>query len=295
MNPTTCPPRFGTPRAVARLTHGPALGEIARRLGVELMPWQRDLAAVALEHSAGRMAYRDVAVTVPRQSGKTTLMLALIIHRLLAAPAQNVAYGAQTRLAARGKLMDTLWPWLRSTDLAPMFRLSRGTGSETLYCKNGSKLKLLSTEESAGHGETLDLVVLDECWAMTQSVEQATRPAMATKRNAQIWMLSTAGTTKSSWWRSKTEAGRLQTETGTGKGLAYFEWSAGPDQDPFDRSTWPSFMPALGHTIDADIVESDLAVMAPNEWLRAYANLWPDETGAGWGVIQEDVWSQSAV
>jgi len=287
-------PRYATVRT-DRPTHGPALRETAALLGTDFMPWQSDVSDVALEHADGRMAYRDVAVTVPRQSGKTTIMLALIVHRLIAAPDQAVLYGAQTRIAARGKLFDVLWPRVRRSPLGPMFKLERAMGYETLRCSNGSTLRLLSSEESAGHGDTLDLVVLDECWSMGPSTEQGVRPAMVTRKNAQLWMLSTAGTDKSVWWRSKVEAGRLSAQTGGDKGLAYFEWSAGEDLAVMDSASWPLFMPALGHTIDESVVEADLAVMAPAEWRRAYANQWPDESAEGWTVIPQDVWGASAL
>ena len=287
-------PRFGTVRT-GRQSYGPALEETARLLGQSFMPWQCEVAGAALEHADGRLAYRDVAVTVPRQSGKTTLMLALIVHRMLSAPDQRVLYGAQTRIAARGKLFDALWPRVRRSPLHEMFRLERAMGYEALRCSNGSTCRILSTEESAGHGETLDLVVLDECWSMGPHTEQATRPAMVTRPNAQLWMLSTAGNDKSVWWRSKVEAGRLSAQTGQDRGLAYFEWSADEDTDVMNPDTWERFMPALGHTIDRDVVEADLAVMAPAEWRRAYANQWPDESAEGWAVIPQDVWGASAL
>lgn len=275
-----------------RDSYGPGLLRTARALGLELMPWQAELADVALEYTpAGRLAYRDVAVTVPRQSGKTTLMLSAIVHRMLSANRQRVAYGAQTRLAARGKLFDVLWPMVKASDLGDRFKLGRATGEESLTClTNMSKLVLLSAEESAGHGETLDLVVLDECWAMTRAVEQAARPAMATRKNAQMWMLSTAGTAKSVWWRQKVEGGRLAVSTGAARSLAYFEWSADQDVDVSDPANWPRFMPALGRTIDESVVLADMESMDPSEWRRAYANQWPDEADEGWAVIDQDLW-----
>ena len=298
--PASCPPRFGTPRS-ARASYGPALVETARALGLAcpcgcgaLMEWQQGVADVALEHTGGRLAYRDVEVTVPRQSGKTTIMLSVLVHRMLAAPRQVCAYGAQTRLAARGKLFDTLWPMIQRSPVADLFTLTRATGFESVRCSNGSRMILLSAEESAGHGETLDLVVLDECWAMTSSTEQAVRPTMATRPNAQLWMLSTAGNARSVWWRGKVDGGRLSTSTGMGR-LAYFEWSADQDVDVLDPATWPAFMPALGHTIDEDTVKADLEVMELSEWRRAYANQWPDESAEGWHVIPKDVWGASAL
>ena len=285
----SCPPRFATSRS-SRATHGAALRDTAARLGTRLMPWQETVADTALEHEGGRLAYRDVIVTVPRQSGKTTLLLTAVIHRMLAAPGQRIAYGAQTRLAARGKLFDTVWPMLRRSSLGGLFRLVRGMGSESLRCSNGSLLTLLSTEESAGHGETLDLVVLDECWSLTSATEQAVRPALVTRPNGQLWMLSTAGTERSAWWRQKIEAGRLAATSSLGGGVSYFEWSAADGTEVGDPATWGSFMPALGHTIDEDVVAADLAAMAPAEWRRAYANQWPDESDDGWSTIDRDAW-----
>lgn len=290
----SCPPRFSTPRS-GRPSHGPALVGTAARLGAGLMPWQELVAATALEHEGGRLAYRDVVITVPRQSGKTTLLLAAVVHRMLAAPGQRIAYGAQNRLAARGKLFDTLWPLLRRSPLGGLFRLTRATGAESLRCSNGSLLTLLSMEESAGHGETLDLVVLDECWSLTSATEQAVRPALVTRPNGQLWMLSTAGTDRSAWWRGKVEAGRLAVSSGLGAGLTYFEWSAPEGADVSDPNLWPQFMPALGHTIDEDVVAADLAAMAPAEWRRAYANQWPDESEAGWSTIDRDAWGAAQI
>lgn len=256
------------------------------------MPWQRAVLDVALEHEDGRLAYRDVVVTVPRQSGKSTLILAVMVWRMLAAPGQRVAYMAQTRLAARGKLFDTWWPMLRGSPLAGLFSLTRATGAESLRAANGSILSILSADEAAGHGETLDLGVLDECWALDAAAEQAVRPALATRRNGQLWALSTAGTERSVFWRQKVDAGRTAASTGL-DGLAFFEWSADPEADPGDPAVWRACMPALGLTIDEATVTADLAAMDPGEFKRAYLNLWPDEADAGWAVIPRDVWKAS--
>src|SRR4051812_20443006 len=101
---TACRPRFFTPRDEQFPTHGGAVGEIARRLGVPLMPWQQDLADVAYEYdpASGLFRYNEIDVTVPRQSGKTTLTLAKKVFRLTALARQlgpqRSTYTAQKRL-----------------------------------------------------------------------------------------------------------------------------------------------------------------------------------------------------
>lgn len=290
--PACPPPRFGSGRRLDRPTHGVAVATVAGRLGLELLPWQAAVVDTALEHEAGRFTYRDVVVTVPRQSGKTTLIVAVMVWRMLAAPGQRVAYMAQTRLAARGKLFDTWWPMLRRSPLASLFTLTRATGAESLRAANGSILSILSADEAAGHGETLDLAVLDEAWALDAAAEQAVRPAMVTRRNAQLWLLSTAGTARSVFWRQKVDAGRTASSSGL-DGMAFFEWSAAAEADPGDPEVWRGCMPALGLTVDEATMQADLASMPPGEFRRAYLNQWPDESDAGWNVIPRDVWKAS--
>ncbi len=286
------PPRFQVP-ATDRRSHGGALVATAKALGFQPMPWQELVAMAALEHEGGRLAYRDVAISTPRQAGKSLSVLALITYRMLSAPGQWLVYGAQTRLASRRKLFDVWWPRLRRSKLGPMFTLDRATGAEALRCSNGSIMTLLSTDEGAAHGETLDLAVLDECWALDASAEQAVRPTMATRAAGQLWMLSTAGTERSAFWRSKVDQGRAVAKLGVTSGMFYAEWSAADDVDVTDPATWPGFMPALGRTIQPETIAADLASMPLAEWRRAYANQWPDETAEGWSVIGRDVWEAS--
>jgi phage terminase large subunit-like protein len=275
---------------MARATDGAEVANVAAALGQPLMPWQRQVADAALEHVDGRRVYRDVIVSVPRQSGKTTLILALLLHRMLAAPEQRVTYTAQSRLAARAKLFDTWWPRIRRSPVGGMFELTRATGAESLRCSNGSIMAVLSGEEASGHGETVDMAVLDEAWALSAAAEQAVRPAMITRENAQLVICSTAGTDRSTFWRSKVDAGRLAPDSAAGAGLAYFEWSAPVDADIGDPATWRECMPALGITVSEDTIAADLRVMHPGEFRRAYLNQWPDETDSGWAVIPRDVW-----
>jgi len=286
-----CVPRWASPRSPGRRSSGPAVARVAKQLGVPLLPWQRQVLSTALERVGDRPAYRDVLVSVPRQSGKSSLALSLMVWRLLAGPDTRVLYGAQTRLAAREKLLHTWWPRIQRSPLADRFELFRGFGSETLLADNGSQLQLLSSTESGGHGETCDLVIVDEAWVHPDAqIEQAVRPTMATRRDAQLWAMSTAGSARSIWWRQKLDAGRAAAEMDVADGLACFEWSASDEANPADESTWRATMPALGRLIDVETVRVDMQNMPLAEFARAYLNVWPDPAGEGWQVIPQDIW-----
>jgi phage terminase large subunit-like protein len=266
----------------------PDVVEVARQLGYVLLPWQRLVLDAALEVQRGKLLYRDVMISVPRQSGKTTLSLTLIVWKLLNSPDATVLFGAQTRLVARERLIWSWWSRISASPLADRFTLYRGYGAEALACDNGAVLRLLASSEHSGHGESLSLAVIDECWSLDQRVEQATRPAMMTRRDAQTWMLSTAGTASSVWWKSKVDAARLSSTVGVGP--AYFEWSAAPEANPADESTWWQAMPALGRLADIEVIRHDLAAMSVDEFKRAYLNMWPDPASEGWKVFDEAKW-----
>jgi len=87
-----CRPRWAT-RRTERPSLGPRAARWAAVLGQPVMDWQRDVLDVALEldPDTGLPAYRQVGVTVPRRSGKTTLLLALTIDRCSAGDAGSAA------------------------------------------------------------------------------------------------------------------------------------------------------------------------------------------------------------
>jgi phage terminase large subunit-like protein len=268
--------------------------EVAAALGIDLLPWQQQVLDVGLEHEDGRLCYRDVMVAVPRQSGKTTLVLVLMAWRMLAAPSHAV-YGAQSRLSARQKVLDDWVPTLRRSRLSTAFTVTRATGQEAIRSGNGSICRVISSDETAGHGETLSLAVVDEAWAVGPEVEQAVRPAMVTKANGQLWTISTAGTARSTWWRSKVELGREAVEAGRTDGVAFFEWSALPGAPLDDPATWASCMPALGFTVDPLTVAGDIAAMSPSEARRAYLNAWlDDDDTVGWDLIDRELWEATS-
>lgn len=243
------------------------------------MPWQRLVADVALEVDAvtGRLAYRQVILTVPRQSGKTTLLLALKLHRALGFGGnQRIVSTAQSAKDAREKLVDDHLPFLQRSPFSRLFTVRLTNGSEALRWRNGSVDSLVSTTKSAGHGKTLDLAIVDEAFAQQDDrLEQAFKPAMMTRPEPQMWVVSTAGDLSSTWLAGKVALGRASVTDDAGFGTAYFEWSAPEKADPADPNTWWGCMPALGHTVEESTVAAEQAAMPAEEFARAFLNIWP--------------------
>jgi hypothetical protein len=242
------------------------------------MPWQRLVADVGGELlEDGRPAYREVWVTVPRQCGKTTLILAWELDRCLSSIGpQRVIYSAQNGGEAAKKLVDDQAPLIEASPFkAARQKVYRANGSEAITFKNGSRIDVLRDSESAGHGKTLDLAVIDEAFADVDfRREQALLPAMRTRRHAQILGASTAGTEASLYLKQKFETGRQAVLSGQNSKIAFFEWSADPDADPDDPATWWSCIPALGYTVDEDVIQHERMTQPDGEFRRASLNQW---------------------
>lgn len=256
------------------------------------MPWQRQVADVALEvdERTGELAYREIIVLMPRQEGKTSLVFAVEVHRCLAWPsAQRVVYTAQTGWHAKKKLLEDQVPILARSSLSAAVRnVKRGAGNEAVVFDGGSRIELPGSSATSGHGWVIDLAVIDEAWVDEgDHREQAILPAMATRSDAQLWIPSTAGTGGSVYLRRKRDLGREAVERDAGSGIAFFEWSVPESADVDDPATWREYMPAFGRTITEETVAHARATMEDAEFRRAFCNQW---TGAEETVFPVEVW-----
>jgi hypothetical protein len=243
------------------------------------MPWGLEATEIGLELLPGPRlipAYREIIITVPRQSAKTTLALVVEVQRAVGWPEpQRIAYSAQNGVEARRKLLDDQEPILRGSPLWPTVKnVYRAAGHESIIFKNGSRIDVLASLEGSGHGRIIDLGIIDEAFDDEDSRrEQAIIPAMSTRPSAQLLVISTAGTEKSAYLKRKVDAGRDAAANGVTEGIAYFEWSAEADADPYDPATWYGCMPALGRTISEPVIRH-ASGMPEGEFRRAYLNQW---------------------
>jgi phage terminase large subunit-like protein len=293
------------------------------------MPWQQHVADVALEidPETGELFYEEVVITVPRQSGKTTLLIALMVWRCVMfarrlGVAQTVTYLAQARQSARKKLEREFIPLLRKASglrevphsrARPVkdteFKPSMNNGSEHILFGTQSYLQIEAVGESSSHGDVLDMPVIDEAFVHEDDlVEQAVDAATVTRRSPQTCVISTAGNGKSRFLWRKVLAGRGACKRGEHGRTAYFEWSVPDDAAWDDPDVWAQWLPALGHTItlarlvarlekakrNPDEVDEDGYEPGVPGFRRGYLNQWmdvPELTGAEFvSEIDPAVW-----
>lgn len=264
-------PAFAPERNPDNQSEGADIAFIAEAMGKPLMPWQRFVADIATEKlPKGKYRFPIVVLTVPRQSGKTTLLGPLQINRVLDNPGMKAFYTAQTGKDARSRFTD-LVKLIQESPLDEIFTMRYAAGSEAIQCPNGSSINLFSPTASALHGETPPLVVLDEIWFHTEArgieLMGAIGPAQITIPNRQLWLVSTMGTAQSAFMNDYLKRG-LAGEPGVG----LFKWSMDPKRDPYDPEAW-KFHPALGHTQHMEDLLAESKRQPRGEWIRAFMNL----------------------
>lgn len=290
------PPLHATRRDLAFRTEGTRAGIIADALGTPFLPWQQYAADIAGEvNPDGTYRYKVVVVTVPRQSGKTTLMRAVGCDRCMSREGLGCFYTAQTGKDARERWQD-LALQITASPLAPMVRLRRAAGNERVVFANGSMFRVFAPVATSLHGYTPPLVMLDEAFAHDavtgDDLMGAIGPAQITIPHRQLWVVSTKGTAASVFLNDWIKAGRAGAE-----GVAILEWGVPDDVDVYDSALWhtwhPGMVELLGRDplITADALRAEADRLPRSEFVRAYGNR---ETRTASHLIAADAWERLA-
>lgn len=272
-------PLYATARDVELRTEGTRVALLSEVLGAPFLPWQRHVADVAGELlPSGAYRHPVVVVSVPRQSGKTTLLRAVGVDRGIARPDCGVFYTAQTGKDARERWQDAVKEVKRSA-LASMAVIRSAAGSERIVWPNGSTFRSFAPLPTSLHGYTPPLVMLDEAFAYDEQLGDdlmgAIGPAQVTIPHRQLWIVSTAGTARSRFLRRWIDAGLAGAD-----GVALFLWACPPDVDVYDPSLWPSWHPGMTPTPDGrvlvtvDALRAEAERQSRSEFERAYGNRW---------------------
>lgn len=285
------PPLYATQRNPDRLSEGAQVGVVAKHLGTPFLPWQQHVADVAGERlEDGSYAYQVIVVSVPRQTGKTTLLRAVGVHRA-AVLGRDVFYTAQTGKDARERWSDLVKQIMRSP-FKGLAHLTRRGGSEAVSFGDAGFRVFAPTPESL-HGYTPPTVMIDEAFSHTEisgdMLMGAIGPAQFTIVDKQLWIVSTAGTAESVFLKTW-----LEKAIGGAPRVAGFVWAAEEGMDPFSPDTITAFHPAIGFVLNGKLMEpSDVLVNAETnsraEYERAYLNRWTLTVSH---LVPAEVWAE---
>lgn len=287
-------PRHHTPRTPGSRTLGGKAALIAEAIGKPLHDWQRDAVDVALElDDNGRLRYRYVYLSVPRQCGKTVLSMIIGLTRTLVQAEARVWYTAQTGQAARERWLKEVATPVESR-LPGLASVKRGAGDTRLVIPGSlSEFRPMPPTGEYLHGEQSDLVLVDEAWVhtevsgeeLTQAVSPTFQSRADTKLGVQLWKLSTMGTAASIWWHDALNKA-IEGEPKT----AVIDYGIAPNVSAEDVDAVIAAHPLSHKPNIAEFIREEAQGMSPGQFARAYGNR---ATKAKDRVISLEAWEMA--
>jgi len=218
----------------------------AADMGLVLVPWQEEAARyLTAVGPDDRRLYREVAIVVARQNGKTTLMQPFIVDALR--KGLRVMHLAQNRELPRtmfGIIADAtsnqpeLFPKRRGRTIWPRY----GSGQEEIKTVTGGSYRIAAASRGGARGHPNDIVIIDELREMeSDEVIGAAAPTLVMAPDPVMVYLSNAGTDAS------VVLNGVRSRAGSDESLAYLEWSASPQRADDDIEGWAEANPMMGH------------------------------------------------
>lgn len=270
-------PCLGSQRATTRLlppgTRDDSAAELAADLGLNLLPWQKEMLGESARMRNGRWSAFEVAALVPRQQGKSFVLVSRALAGCLVYGERLVLYSAhEYRTAAETwRLMQELCD--EEGPLGPYVRQIRVTdGKQMVEFDNGCRFKMIARTKTSGRGFSPDCILLDEAFALNGEMMASMLPSLSARPNPQIWYVSSAGTWQSDVLLAMRRRGHVKT---TG-GLAFWDWYADPADDYRSEKTWAKTNPSYGYLLSRAAVERELESMSLRAFQRERLGIWSE-------------------
>ena len=219
----------------------------AKGANITLLPWQQNAARYLTATGPDGWLYREVAIVVARQNGKTELLVPRILMDLRAG--KRILHTAQNRVLPREVFMRVAWQLL-DTELIPN-GIRYANGQEKITMRNGGSYRIVAPQRGA-RGLTADTLIFDELREFEDhDILAAATPTLTASPDPQTIYLSNAGSDASVILNDLKRRGE---EGGEGE-FAYLEWSAAMDRSIDDRMGWAEANPSLGHFLRMSTLE----------------------------------------
>lgn len=268
------------------------LFELLDEYGMKLLPWQRlVLRRWLAEDENGDFINLECGLSVPRQNGKTEIIVARIIYGIIFRGATGL-FTAQTADTANTvkRRVQKFFNGNAHEEivnlLTPRFREKERNYSYIEFT-NGARYDFSTRTRMGGLGTTNDELIFDEAADVTDDHLSTLMPtASASKLDPQIIycgtppMASSAGQVYS----------RVRKQILGGKKGAWTEWGVEKLTDPEDISCWYASNPSLGYHLRQKIIEAECGSMSQDEFNHMRLGWWSgiEERRA----IQQKAWDE---
>ena len=250
--------------------------DLAVSLGITLDPWQENVLQAAMgERSDGTWAARQMAVSAPRQNGKSEIIVARALAGVLLFDEQTIIVSAHQQDTARevfGRILDLIEqnPFLEQRVDSVM----RAVNREYVRFKSGQVIRFKARSTGSGRGFSCDCLLLDEAQILGSAAWSAILPTMSARPNPQAWLLGTPPTENDDG--EVFERLRTLGIEGRETRIAYLEWSADRGDPIDDPETWAKANPAYGTRIGYEAIAAELASMSEEQFRVERLGMWPE-------------------
>jgi phage terminase large subunit-like protein len=247
-------------------------------LGITLMPWQKLAISGQLEHDEnGDLVRRRSLVSVARQNGKTVALKSLLLWMLVKEPIRRgepiLAITTAHQLDLAVELFEQLAPVLETKFGAKAYW---SYGRNEILMPDESRWLVQAATPKAFHGFSPTYIIADEVWNISADVLfTGALPSQRAMKSPLLSCWSTAGTEDSHALLKMREEGLRAIDEKKFSKLFFCEWSVPPGVDPItEKSYWPWANPAIGYTLDAEILVDESEQVDKAAFMRASLNLW---------------------
>ena len=276
-------------------------GKLAE-LGIRFDWWQESASKLILGKDGDGVyatSEASVCMSIPRQTGKTTMVGGLVVALALLHPGLTVLWTAhvlRTSNMTFGKMRSMCSRELIKP-LVEHMRLANGEG-EILF-KNGSRIMFGARERGFGLGfDNVSILVFDEAQRLSQPALDDMIPTTAVAVNPLVFLIGTPPrpSDKGDAFRNRRE----EALSGNGEGLLWIEFGADDGTDPFTWSEgfmdWEQIAkanPSYPHRVGKTAIRRMKKNLGPESFSREGLGLW--DQGKVDRLIPVDQWSNQLV
>lgn len=275
--------------------------ELLESYGIDLKPWQKSILYrwMAVEQDADgnwKWVNPDCGLLVPRQNGKTELLIVRIIGGMIflgealiyTAQSDNTVSEIKRRVLrffydAEAEIRDMLTD---EFDKEPK-------SLDYIELRNGGRCVFRTRTRTNGLGSTNDTLLKDEAQEETDAQQEALLPTLSAGHNQNHQTISVG--TPPSGGSNGTVFMRMRRNVLDGKttDICWQEWSIETITDPSDEDAWYATNPSLGYFLMKSAVRKESMTMATDSfnkmrlgWVAGVENM---------RAISDDQWSPLAV
>lgn len=271
------------------------VADLSARFGVVLDEWQELVLQAAMGERRDRTwAAQRVGLSVPRQNGKSQLLVARVLAGALLFGERKIVVSAHQQDTSRESFDKLLEIIEADGNEALRARLKpngvmRALNREVVRFTNGSVIQFKARSGPGGRGFSSDCLMLDEAQILPERAWVSINSTMSAMPNPQVWLMGTPPTPED----DGVVFGNVRASAMAGKSTAtaWLEWSADPEDDPASELTRWSANPAWNRRINHEVVDGEAETYPPDRFALDRLGIWPvDQVAAQ--VIPPLVWSE---